>query len=189
MKINLFLPFLLISSFSLSQSLLNTAKAASSSEIVRVEAVKAPDRRIAVADNRTFSTRLESLNAIKDRGGIPRSQQFVAQWEVGIDTSRASQTNYVLDNVRNPNKSTWGKYYLYRVASKYLVVADHTDDPNSPCPSGWSLPCRHFHVGGSNNSNAVFLQSSDPDAAATSYFKTQKYDQINGDHHYFYKGI
>jgi HNH/Endo VII superfamily nuclease toxins len=135
-------------------------------------------------DNRSFNIRAEALNAVRDRGGIPNTQQFITQWQNGKDTSRAGQSNYVLEKVR---QSSWGNYYLYKVGSKYLVVAEHIDDPNAPCPTGFTKPCKHFHVG-NNNKNPSFSQSPSPDTAAADYFKSVDYDQIGGAHHYFYKG-
>jgi hypothetical protein len=137
-------------------------------------------------ENRSYDTRIDALNAIKDRGSVPRSQQFVTQWQRGNDTSRSGSTNYVLDRTR---QSSWGNYYLYKVASKYVVIAEHTSDPDAPCPTGFTKPCKHFHAGTAPDAtNASFSQSSNADAAATSYFKSNDYVQIGAAHHYFYKG-
>lgn len=136
-------------------------------------------------ENKSFNTRLEALNAVKDRGAIPRSQQFITQWEKGSDTSRAGNNNYVLEKTR---QAAWGNYYLYKIGSRYFVVAEHINDPNAPCPTGWTKPCKHFHVGTTTADNHTkFSQSTTPDNAAISFFKSQDYDQIQPDHHFFYK--
>jgi hypothetical protein len=146
----------------------------------------APKISLLQTDNKPFETRIDALNAVKDRGSIPRSLQFVSQWENGNDTSRAASTgNYVLEKTR---QASWGNYYLYKVGSGYFVVAEHINDPAAPCPVGWTKPCKHFHVGNAPSSAATsFAQSKTPDAAAVSYFKSTDYVQVGGAHHYFYK--
>jgi hypothetical protein len=36
-------------------------------------------------ENKNFATRIEALNAVKDRGPVPTSQSFISQWENGND--------------------------------------------------------------------------------------------------------
>jgi hypothetical protein len=149
-------------------------------------------RSILNTTNQYFNTRTEALNAIKTRGFIPTSQQFISQWQSGDGNG---SNNYVSDKNR---QSAWGNYYLYKVTTQkvpyeYIVVAEHTNDPESPCKEGWPKPCKHFHVGVAPPSqSAAFISSKTPDAAAIGFFKsTDKetdYDQIGLKHHYFYKG-
>jgi hypothetical protein len=135
-------------------------------------------------DNKAFTTRIEALNAVKDRGLVPTSQSFISQWENGNDTSKARSSNYVLEKTR---QASWGNYYVYKVGTKYFVVAEHINDPDAPCPKDWTKPCKHFHVGTAEKNNTSFLQSKIPDAAAIEFFKSKDYDQVGTSHHYFYK--
>ena len=136
-------------------------------------------------DNQQFNTRTEALSAVKDRALIPNSQQFVIQWENGNDTSRAGGSNYVLEKTR---QASWGNYYLYKVGTKYFVVAEHINDPDAPFPTGWSKPCKHFHVGTAPDAKqSEFSTSSNSNAAATAYFKSTDYVQVKSPHHLFYK--
>jgi HNH/Endo VII superfamily nuclease toxins len=144
--------------------------------------------------NQYFNTRVEALNAIKTRGFIPASQQFISQWQSGGDSSKVSN-NYVLDKNR---QSSWGNYYLYKVTTQkvpyeYIVIAEHINDPDAPCTSDWPRPCKHFHVGVAPPiKSSAFNSSKTPDVDAITFFKsTDKetdYDQIGSKHHYFYKG-
>lgn len=144
--------------------------------------------------NQYFNTRVEALNAIKTRGFIPTSQQFISQWQSGGDSSKVSN-NYVLDKAR---QSSWGNYYLYKVTTQkvpyeYIVIAEHVNDPDAPCTKDWPKPCKHFHVGVAPPTKAsAFTSSKTPDVDAIAFFKsTDKetdYDQIGSKHHYFYKG-
>lgn len=137
-------------------------------------------------ENKSYATRIEALNAVKDRFPVPTSQSFISQWENGNDTSRAGSSNYVLEKTR---QASWGNYYVYKVGTQYFVVAEHINDPEAPCPTGWTKPCKHFHLGTAPAAAATsFLQSKTPDVAAIGFFKTTDYVQVNGAHHYFYKG-
>lgn len=150
--------------------------------------ISATTNRLTVlqTDNQSFSTRAEAFNSIRGRGKIPTTQQPITQWQNGNDTSRAGQSNYVLEKVR---QSSWGNYYLYKVNSQYLVVAEHINDPDAPCPIGFTKPCKHFHVGtASTTNNTSFNQALSPDAAAATHFKSTDYIQVGIAHHYFYKG-
>lgn len=136
-------------------------------------------------ENKDFATRIEALNAVKDRGLVPRTQSFISQWENGNDTSRAGSSNYVLEKTR---QASWGNYYVYKVGSQYFVIAEHTKDPDAPCPAGWTKPCKHFHVGTAGTAATSFTQSKTPDTAAIEFFKSKDYVQVGANHHYFYKG-
>jgi HNH/Endo VII superfamily nuclease toxins len=116
---------------------------------------------------------------------VPISQSFISQWANGNDTSKAGSSNYVLKRIR---QASWGNYYLYKVGTKYFVIAEHINDPDAPCPKDWAKPCKHFHVGIAEKNNTSFLQSKTPDATAIEFFKSKDYDQVGTNHHYFYKG-
>lgn len=136
-------------------------------------------------DNKEFATRIEALNSVKDRGLVPISQSFISQWANGNDTSKAGSSNYVLEKTR---QASWGNYYVYKVGTQYFVIAEHVNDPNAPCPKGWTKPCKHFHIGTAGADASSILQSKTPDTAAIEYFKKTDYTQTKGEHHYFYKG-
>jgi hypothetical protein len=138
------------------------------------------------SDNKEFNTREEAFNAIKDRGRIPRSQAniLISQWSKGNETAKAGSGGYIVNKDR---PASWGNYFVYKVSNQYFVVAEHTSDPNAPCPTGWSKPCKHFHIGTAGTASSSFTTSKTPDAAAIEFFRSSDYTQIQPDHHFFYK--
>jgi hypothetical protein len=57
--------------------------------------------------------------------------------------------------------ASWGNYYLYKLPSKYVIIAEHTNDSNAPFPTGFTKPCKHFHAGTTPDAiNASFSQLS-----------------------------
>lgn len=183
--VRFFLAGLLISSSTVLQSSSSFSQSVGSDEI---------RKSILSTTNQYFNTRVEALNAIKTRGFIPTSQQFISQWQVGNEVAKQSN-NYIINKAR---QSSWGSYYLYKVTTQkvpyeYIVIAEHVNDPDAPCTSDWPKPCKHFHVGVAPPTSAsAFASSKTPDVDAITFFKSQDkatdYDQIGAKHHYFYKG-
>jgi HNH/Endo VII superfamily nuclease toxins len=109
-------------------------------------------------------------------GSIPNSRSF---WR------KAAACCSAIVNKDRP--AFWGNYFVYKVSNQYFVVAEHISDPNAPCPTGWSKPCKHFHIGTAGTASSSFATSKTPDAAAIEFFRTSDYTQIQPDHHFFYK--
>jgi len=82
--------------------------------------------------------RSEAFNEAKERAGIPRSAQPVAQWQVGGNYYRDGFKNYVY----KANKSMHGRFYLYNTERGERVIVEHyySGGPGNP-------PKPHFHVG------------------------------------------
>jgi len=112
----------------------------------------------------TFETRTDAFNAIRDRAGIPRSQQPVRQFEVGPDPTRRNFANYKYD----PSPGAWGRYYVYETQQGYRAIIEHTDDlTRDP----------HFHAGMSKG-NPYFDEFQ---------VEGNRYRQVDEHHHYEYK--
>jgi hypothetical protein len=109
--------------------------------------------------------RRQVLNEAKDRAGIPRSQNFDRQWNVGDDYRRAGQNNYKLSN----DTASHGRYYEYTDANGHKrVIVEHTKDTKL-----------HTHAGKPK-------RGADP---RTYDFKENRYLKItgeDGDHHIYY---
>ncbi|WP_343058453.1 HNH/endonuclease VII fold putative polymorphic toxin [Deinobacterium chartae] len=81
-----------------------------------------------------YKNRTEAFNAAKDRAGIPRSQQFTKQWEVGNDPKRKGMSNYRYSE----DPGTGGRFFQYETPQGPRVVVEHMGDPDKP---------PHFHAG------------------------------------------
>ncbi|MFC0548445.1 DUF6531 domain-containing protein [Kutzneria chonburiensis] len=112
-------------------------------------------------DNRWFNNRKEAFNAARDRAGIPRTQQPTRQWTVGDDPTQKGRANYHHD----PAPGSHGRYYEYQTPNGPRVIAEHTNDPTAPHG--------HFHA-------------YQPKKDHTGITVGEKYDRVDGPHHYYY---
>lgn len=123
------------------------------------------------ACNETFATREDAHNAALERAGIPPGQDPVLTWTVGNDPSRRGEEGYVFSN----DPGSHGNYSQYETPNGSRVVAEHTGDPNAPGP--------HFHAGqpkgDSSRSGVDFGWSGDHNSS-------ERYQQVDGKHHYYY---
>jgi len=106
-----------------------------------------------------------AMQSAKERAGVPRSQSPDRQWTVGPDGSRAGHSNYRLSD----DPASHGRYYEYETASGTRVVVEHTSDPRAPAA--------HFHAG----------QPKGDSARTGVDFKSERYQQVDGKHHIYYK--
>ena len=110
-------------------------------------------------DTIIVSNRKEALNIAKDRAGVPRSQQFSRQWEVGNDYTRKGQKNYLYSS----DEGSFGRYMEYDTPDGKKVIVEHISD--GP---------KHVHAG----------MPKDP---SMSDFKKFRYQQVGGKHHIYYE--
>ena len=131
-------------------------------------ATAATGRRIEPAFDQAeqaIPSRRAAFQSAKDRAGVARSQSPERQWTVGRDAARAGRSNYRLSDDAGSN----GRYYEYETANGTRVVVEHTSDSRAPSA--------HFHAG---------QPKGDP-ARANVDFQTERYQQVDGKHHIYYK--
>ncbi|WP_431929940.1 DUF6531 domain-containing protein [Amycolatopsis tucumanensis] len=112
-------------------------------------------------DNRWFDQRREAFNAARDRAGIPNSASPARQWTVGDNPALQGRGNYHYDSAPGAH----GRYYEYETPNGPRVIAEHTNDPRAPHP--------HFHA-------------YQPKAGHDGVVIGEKYDRVDGPHHYYY---
>lgn len=159
-----------ISSIVISTSLLFLASPliqsrATLSDSIKVAMVQYQTDSETTGDDSTFANRTLAFNAAKQRANIPLSQNFVDQWIVGNDPKQPRTNNYVFSN----NLGAVGRYYKYSTINGPRVVVDHTSDPTKTLP--------HFHAGQPKGDSKNIKYD----------FRKDKYLQVNGSHHYYYK--
>ena len=84
---------------------------------------------------------------------------------VGNDAARAGQQNYRLSQ----DPASHGRYYEFETHQGTRVVVEHTSDPRSPSA--------HFHTG----------QPKGDSTRKGVDFKNERYQQVDGKHHIYYK--
>jgi RHS repeat-associated protein len=124
------------------------------------------------ADNRTFKSRQEALDAIYDRLNLPRGAEPDIVWEVGNDYLRRGQEGYLYST----NPTSHGKYMQFETSQGSRVIAEHTSDPDAPHP--------HFHAGQPKvepgRTGVDFGWTGDEGAF-------EKYKPVDGAHHFYYE--
>ncbi len=115
--------------------------------------------------DRPMLERRQAYREAKERAGVPRSQQPDKQWTVGNDAGRAGQQNYRLSQ----DPVSHGRYYEFETPQGARVVVEHTSDPKAPAA--------HFHAGQPKGDST--RQGVD--------FKNERYQQVDGKHHIYYK--